>query len=91
MKSKFLKTVFLFFLMCGTGLASFACTVCEKQQPKVLKGISHGAGPSGNWDYVIIGSAVVVVLATLYYTVKWIINPGEKDAEHIKRTVLKFS
>lgn len=79
--------------LCLSLIAVFvaACPVCERQQPEVLKGISHGAGPSGNWDYIIIAAAVVVVALTLFYTVKWIIRPGEKDAGHIKRTILKFS
>jgi phage shock protein PspC (stress-responsive transcriptional regulator) len=70
------------------GLITHACPACEKQQPKILRGITHGAGPTGNWDYVIVAVAVVITLATLFYAVKWMIKPGEKDLNHIKRTVL---
>jgi hypothetical protein len=66
----------------------FACPVCEKNQPAVLKGITHGTGPQNNWDYVIVIAAVILVLYTLFYTVKLIIRPGEKDNNHIKRTVI---
>ena len=66
----------------------FACPVCEKNQPAVLKGVTHGIGPQNNWDYVIVIAAVIIVLYTLYYTVKLIIRPGEKDNNHIKRTVI---
>ena len=69
-------------------LAALACTVCEKQQPKVLQGIAHGAGPQSNWDYAIVWAAVIVVAFTLFFTVKWLVRPGERSDEHIKRTVL---
>ncbi|MEO6915588.1 MAG: hypothetical protein ABI151_08010 [Chitinophagaceae bacterium] len=69
-------------------LAVFACPACEKQQPKILAGITHGAGPDSNWDYVIVWATVLIVLVTLFYTVKWLIKPGEKSYDHIKRTVL---
>ena len=69
-------------------LYGMACPACEAQQPKVLRGITHGAGPSGKWDYFIVYVAVVIVLVTLFYSVKWLIRPGEKSAHHIKRLIL---
>lgn len=67
-----------------------ACPACEKQQPKVLRGIAHGAGPQSNWDYVIVIFTAILVLLTLIYSVKWMIKPGEKQTNHIKRTILNF-
>ncbi len=84
MKTKSLLAVVLFLQT----FVALACPVCEKQQPKILQGISHGAGPQDNWDYVIVWATVVIVLVTLYYTIKWIVKPGEKREDHIKRTVL---
>ncbi len=69
-------------------VAAFACPVCEKRQPKLLRGITHGAGPQSNWDYLIVWAAVLTVLFTLFYTVKWMIRPEEKNSDHIKRMVL---
>lgn len=86
-----MKKLLFLFPMLLMALINFACPVCEKQQPAILKGITHGAGPSGNWDYVIILVAVVIVLATLFYTIKWLVRPGEKENNHIKRTVLNFN
>jgi len=71
-----------------TGLSSFACPVCERNQPKVLKGIIHGAGPESQWDYVIVWTTVAIVLLTLVFTIKWIVRPGEKSDTHIKRAIL---
>ena len=83
---KLLLTLFAAFL----SLAAFACPVCEKQQPKVLQGISHGAGPQSNCDSIIVWATVAVVLLCLFFSVKWLARPGEKSSDHIKRTVLDF-
>lgn len=83
MKTKILLIIALFFQT-----AAYACPVCDKQQPKLLQGISHGTGPQSNWDYVIVWIAVIIVLFTLFYTIKWLIKPGEKDENHIKRMVI---
>ena len=85
-----MKTYLLTALLLIFSTAAYACPACEKQQPKLLKGISHGAGPQSSWDYVIVWAAVIMVLLTLYFTIKWLIKPGEKSDEHIKRTVLEF-
>jgi hypothetical protein len=86
-----MKKISLIILLLTPGIITWACPACEKQQPALLKGITHGTGPSGNLDYVIILSAVVIVLATLFYTIKWLVKPGEKELNHIKRTVLNFN
>lgn len=65
----------------------FGCPVCDKQQPKVLRGISHGAGPQSQWDYVIVWIGVFIVLFTLFYSLKLIIRPGEKSLSHIKQHI----
>ncbi len=70
--------------------ALLACPVCEKQQPKLLRGITHGAGPESNWDYVIIWITVGIVLASLYFSVKWLCKPGEAEKNHIKHIVLNL-
>lgn len=69
-------------------LTGLACPVCEQQQPKILRGITHGAGPQDNWDYVIVWIMVLIVVVTLYFSIKWIIRPGEKSQTHIKRLIL---
>lgn len=71
--------------------ATWACPACEKQQPKFLKGIAHGGGPSSNWDYVYVGLIAVAALLTFIYTVKWIAKPGERNKDHIKRTIFNFN
>ena len=67
-----------------------ACPACEKQQPKLLQGITHGSGPDGNIDYAIIAIAVLIVLLTLFYSVKFIFKPGEKATNHIKQIIFNI-
>lgn len=85
-----MKTFLLTVLATLLSLAAFACPVCEKQQPKVLQGISHGAGPQSDWDYVLVWATVVIVVLCLFFSIKWLARPGEKGEDHIKRTVLDF-
>ena len=83
-KKKFaLTTLGLLF-----GAVAFACPVCDRAQPKILRGLVHGSGPDGPTDYLIIAVMTLLVLVTLFYSVKLLIVPGEKSKSHIKRTIL---
>jgi len=78
--------IFLLILHAGV----IACDICDKQQPKILQGVTHGAGPDNNWDYVIVWITVAIVIVTLYLSVKWLFRPGEKSKDHIKRLILNI-
>ncbi len=65
-----------------------ACPVCEKQQPEITRGLTHGAGPQSNWDWVIIAVITAITLLTLVFALKYIIKPGEKSSDHIKQSIL---
>lgn len=82
------KVIFVFlctFLIQGGVLA---CELCKKNQPKVLEGITHGPGPQGDTDYLIISGAIVIVSITLFLSLKFLIKPNENDPDHIKNIVL---
>lgn len=66
-----------------------ACPVCKKQQPTITQGLTHGAGPQSNWDWVIITIILLITLLTLFYSLKYLIKPGEKNANHIKQSILR--
>lgn len=83
------KNLFISLLLPAFTTA-YSCPVCEKQQPRILKGITHGSGPQSDWDFLIISVAVVVVLATLFFSLKYLLSPGEKSEKHIKRLVLNY-
>jgi len=68
---------------------SFACELCQKGQSKFVRAVSsHGQGPDSNWDYLFVAGTALVVLLTLFYSIKYLISPKEGDAEHIKSLVI---
>ncbi len=67
---------------------ALACEVCEQNQPKPLQNITHGAGPQSDWDFVIIIVGIIIVSFTLFYSLKFLIKPGEKHPGHIKNIVV---
>ncbi|HEU5077655.1 MAG TPA: hypothetical protein VFT72_00485 [Opitutaceae bacterium] len=66
-----------------------ACEICRVQQPKFLGGLTHGgAGPEGNFDYVIVAVTLAITVFTFVWAIKCLVRPGEHDPDHIKRTIL---
>lgn len=89
MKNKMKKfSLILLFILLVTTPSVLACTVCGQNQPKALKNITHGVGPQGNLDYIIIIGGIIIVSFTLFYSLKFLIRPGEKHAGHIKNIVV---
>jgi hypothetical protein len=68
-----------------------ACPVCEKNQPKLLRGITHGAGPESNWDFVIISVVMVIMLCCLFFTIRYLFMPGETNKNHIKYSLFNIT
>jgi hypothetical protein len=42
----------------------------------------------GIWDYVIVAIAIVVLVLSLCLSIKYLIHPGEKEGNHIKKKIL---
>lgn len=84
-----MKKIVTFLVLIIFQISAFACPVCERNQPKVLRGIVHGAGPESNWDYVSIWITIIIALITLFFSIKWTVKPGEKNSDHIKYSILK--
>ncbi len=85
MKVKYLISVLVIFI----AQIAVACPVCEKQQPKITQGLTHGVGPQSNWDWVIIAIISLITVLTLIYSIKYLIKPGEKNNDHIKQSILR--
>ncbi len=88
---KFYLTIRTTFLAAATFLLPIltrACPACEKAQPRILRGITHGAGPESRWDYVIAYTVAIITLLTLFYSIKWLIRPGETGTNHIKNFII---
>ncbi len=84
MKLKYLLSI----LVVLTAQIATACPVCEKQQPKITQGLTHGAGPQSNWDWIIIAIIMLITVLTLIYSIKYLLKPGEKNDDHIKQSIL---
>ncbi|MDY0090291.1 MAG: hypothetical protein RBR78_07985 [Flavobacteriaceae bacterium] len=65
-----------------------ACPVCEKQQPKITQGLTHGVGPQSSWDWIIIAIITGITVLTFVFSLKFLIKPKEKNDNHIKRLIL---
>jgi len=82
MKNKIIILVVLLF----NGI-TYACPLCKKNQPKGLEDVTHGQGPVGNLDYIIMYAAIIIVGYTLIMSVRYLISPKEKESSHIKNFV----
>ena len=85
-----MKNLFAFIIFFLAHISIYACDACEKQQPEILRGITHGPGPQSNWDYLIVAVGAAIVVATFLFSIKWLLSPGEKGEKHIKRIVLNY-
>lgn len=89
-----MKKYFWFSLLAflASGPAALACEVCSigSKQPKFLREMTHGTTPNGNLDFVIVGVTIAIVLFTLAFSIKFLVRPGEKNNNHIKRTILNL-
>lgn len=82
-----IKTFLILLTVLSVQIVS-ACPICDKQQPKITLGLTHGAGPQSNWDWVIIAIITAITVLTLVFSLKYLIRPGEKNADHIKQSIL---
>lgn len=84
------KTILISTALLASPALSYACEVCSvgSQQPEFLRELTHGTNPQGPLDYTIVAVMVVIVLLTLIYAVKFLVRPGERGNDHIKRTIL---
>lgn len=84
-----MKKVLFILLFFISAIGTYACPVCERNKPKILQGITHGSNPESNWDYVIVSVIGIIAILTLFYSIKYFINPNEKNSDHIKYSILK--
>ena len=68
----------------------FACDACKIQQPKITQNFTHGTGPTSQLDWLIVGLIAAITLGTLFFSLKYLFKPGEKNKNHIKNSVLEF-
>ena len=81
----FKNTAVLFFLLLMNFV--FACDACKLQQPKVTRDFTHGVGPRGDFDWIIVAVIAVITILTFIYSLKFLVKPGEKERDHIKNSI----
>ena len=82
------KAIALFAVLNLVRMTANACDGCSIRQPRILRGLSHGTGPDTQWDYCIVAIVASLVVLTLFFSVKWLVNPGERSEAHIKNLIL---
>ena len=83
-----MKTSISAIVLLLSSSAGWACDLCKAKQPKGLENITHGQGPTGNMDYVIMYSAIVMVGYALVMSVWYLIRPKEQKRDRIKNSIL---
>lgn len=84
---KTIKNTAIFFFLLVVNFA-FACDACKLQQPKVTRDFTHGVGPRGDFDWIIVAIIALITILTFIYSLKFLVKPGEKDRNHIKNSIL---
>lgn len=84
---KNLKNIAVLFFILVANFA-FACDACKLQQPAVTRDYTHGVGPRGQFDWIIVAIIAVLTIFTFVYSLKYLVKPGEKDQDHIKNSIL---
>lgn len=79
---------YILFVLTFLSQIVMACPVCDKRQPKVTMGLTHGVGPQSKWDWVIVCVMTVIVLVTLFYSIKFLVRPKESKNDHVKQSIL---
>lgn len=76
------------FLICATALPAAACEACKAQQPRLVRGLVHGAAPQGVADYLVVALALAGLVGVAVLAVRCLARPAEQQTRHIKRTIL---
>jgi len=84
----YLKALLVVAGILGAYSSAMACDACKAQQPKFLQGVTHGAGPASNWDYVVVSLMVIITVYSFYAMVKCLAKPADKNHEGIKSIIL---
>lgn len=73
------KSIILGLIFLGAGNQAFAQLFCERVPA------APGSAPSNPLvDSTIIGVSIVIVLLTLFFSVKYLVKPNENNPNHIK-------
>lgn len=84
------RKIFLLFVSTTLSVlpqAAIACEACQRQQPRITRGLTHGTGPESNWDWLIVSGVTLITVVTFVLAVRYLARPGEKNVTHIKNII----
>ncbi|MAY88625.1 MAG: hypothetical protein CML02_18135 [Pseudooceanicola sp.] len=84
-----MKKTIITILILAFHNAILACDLCKSNQPKGFENLTHGEGPQGNLDYLIMGVAIIIVGYTLTMSIKYLVRPKENETDHVKNLVIE--
>ena len=79
------NTAVIFFLLVVN--FALACDACKLQQPAVTREFTHGVGPRGDFDWIIVAVIAVITVLTFIFSLKYLVKPGENQPNHIKNSI----
>jgi hypothetical protein len=53
------------------------------------EGHQMSGGPHAAWEYGLVGFSLLVLIWVLYLALRMTFRPGERNPDHIKRTILE--
>jgi hypothetical protein len=65
----------------------YACAVCKSRQQEAFQAFGHAA-PDTSLDYFIIIGASLIVLSVMIMSIWYLVNPREKNSDHIKNLII---
>ena len=83
---KNIRNIAVLFFLFAINFA-WACDACKLQQPEITRDLTHGVGPRGQFDWIIVAVIAVIAVYTLIISVKYLVKPGEKEGDHIKNSI----
>ena len=75
-----------FIIILAQQIAGAARSAHQLSQPTA----HHAMGSTHTWlDVVLVAAGVVAVVVTTFYTLLYLIRPGETSGTHVKRRILE--
>ena len=84
------KNLFALLALLLFTLPALACPLCQKNQPKGFANITHGVGPGGPFDYVMLYGSIAVVVFTFGLFFRHLFRPDNRRNQ-ARRELLTFN
>lgn len=67
---------------------ALSCPVCDREKAnQVTLGLSHGAGPDHNWEWLVVAGMAGITLFALFLAIKYFIKPDNAKTNEFKKSI----